>query len=71
MITVVVYHKSANDIINVVTDMVSSGLKLDVDFAFAFHPAVDQTDSKDAIPKHTVFTFSDGKHATLFSLKWG
>jgi hypothetical protein len=51
--------------------MVSSGLKLDVDFAFAFHPAVDQTDSKDAIPKHTVFTFSDGKHATLFSLKWG
>jgi hypothetical protein len=70
-IEVAIFHRKADDIMNIVRSLRDQGLVQGVDFDFAFHNAIYNNDSWEAVsPRQTVFTFYTEKYATLFALKW-
>jgi hypothetical protein len=71
VIEVVIHKQSANDVLNIVYDLVAHGLVRDVDFEFAYHAAEYDNWSGDVTyNKHTVFRFKDAATASWFTLKY-
>ncbi len=68
---VVILHKDANQVMDIVKDLRQQGLIQGHDFDFAFSQAKYNNDGWEAVtPRQTVFTFYSEKYATLFALKY-
>jgi hypothetical protein len=66
---IVIEHRSANEILEIVKELKAGGLAQGVHFDFAF--VQSHWDSMTGeIPKHTTFTFYEEKYSTLFALKY-
>ena len=71
-VEVVINDKTANEVMEIVRDLRSSGLVQGIDFDFAFRPAKFDNFSGDAVyNSHVEFTFYKEKYATFFTLKYG
>lgn len=71
-IKVTVFHKDANQTMDIVRELRAQGLVQGHDFDFAFSQAKYDNDGWEAVtPRQTVFTFYSEKYATLFTLKYG
>lgn len=69
MKTVTIYHKSANEIIEILRELkVEHGLLPGQEFDFAYHPGRWDEMTGD-VPKKTVFNFYNESFATWFALK--
>jgi hypothetical protein len=66
---IVIEHRSANEILEIVKDLKASGLTQGVHFDFAFVQSHWDAMTGE-IPKHTTFTFYEEKYSTLFALKY-
>lgn len=71
-LTVVVYHRKPEEVMQIVKELRAQGLQQGVDFDFAFTQAKYNNDGWEAVtPRQTTFTFYTEKYATLFALKYG
>lgn len=71
MIKVILEHKKPDEIMQIVRELRSQGLRQSMDFDFSYHRTEYAPDGWECIkPEHTVFTFYTDKHATFFSLKY-
>jgi len=70
-IDIVILHRKADDIMDIVRTLRNQGLVQGVDFDFAFRNAIYTNDGwYEEEPRKTVFTFYTEKYATLFALKY-
>jgi hypothetical protein len=67
-VNIVILHKDASRILDIVKELKGQGLVQGVDFDFAFHQS-RWDEMIGEVPKETVFTFYSEKYATLFALK--
>lgn len=71
MIEIVLYKRSAIDIIDIVKSMRDNGMVQGRDFDFKYNQTKwDNYDPEAVSLEHTVFIFYEEKYATWFSLKW-
>lgn len=68
MVKIVIKHRTAYEIMNIVHNLRSNGLVQHCDFDFEYHR--EEINDGEILPRHTVFTFYKEKHATLFALKY-
>ena len=69
MKTITIYHKSANEISEIVRELkLEYGMAPGQEFDFAYHPGRWDEMTGD-VPKKTVFTFYNETFATWFALK--
>lgn len=68
-VRVTVFHKNANETMDIVHELRAQGLIQGQDFDFAFNQS-RWDDMIGEIPKQTIFTFYTEKHATFFALKY-
>jgi hypothetical protein len=67
--TVTIYHKSANEISEIIRELkLEHGMSPGQEFDFAYHPGRWDEMTGD-VPKKTVFTFYNETFATWFALK--
>jgi hypothetical protein len=69
MTPVVVYGKSANEIIEIVNEMKEIGWRPGKDFDFSFDPGRWDPMIGEK-PKTTLFTFYKEEYSTYFALRW-
>lgn len=69
MITVTIKFKDPYEVMDLVRTLRERGLVQGVDFDFAYHQS-KWDDMIGEIPKHTIFSFYEDKHATLFVLQY-
>jgi hypothetical protein len=68
---VVIFDKSANETMEMVHKLRTSGLIQGTDFDFKFTPAKYDNFSGSPIElRHTIFYFYKEKYATFYELKW-
>ena len=71
MIKVIIKHRSANEILDIVHELRAQGLVQGTDFDFAYNKAqYDNFSYEPAVEQHTVFSFHTEKYATLFALRY-
>lgn len=70
MIEVKLQHEKPMNILAIVAELKDSGLVLNTDFSFAFYPSCYNTETHEFVPKQTIFSFSEDKIATWFTLKY-
>lgn len=72
MKSIKIYHKSANEIIEIVQQLKVHGWKLGIDFDWSYHKATYNfvNPSDEVTPKHAIFTFYKEEYSTYFVLKW-
>jgi len=66
---IIVPHRNASDIMDIVRSLRQQGLVQHRDFDFAFNQS-KWDDMIGEIPNSTVFTFYDEKYTTMFILKY-
>lgn len=69
-ITVIIKHKDATEISNLVKDLKTNGLRINVDFDFEYTPG-KWDDFKGTIPRQTKFIFYDQDYGLMFALQHG
>jgi len=68
---VVLLDRSANEVLELVKELRSSGLVQGQDFDFKYQPPVWDNFSMDAVQnKRAIFYFYKEKYATFYELKW-
>jgi GH18 family chitinase len=66
MKTIVIQHKSAIEIINIVHEMKRYGWTDGVDFDWAYH----RSSTHDTRDRRAVFNFYKEEYSTYFALRW-
>lgn len=66
MKTIVIQHKSAIEIINIVHEMKAHGWVDNVDFDWAYH----RSSTYDTRDRRAVFNFYKEEYSTYFALRW-
>ena len=64
---VTIYRESVTDILTIIYELRAAGLAQGVDFEWKYSPPSWSGERKD---RHAVFSFSDGRIAIWFALKW-
>lgn len=68
---VIIFDKSANQIMEMVQELRATGLIQGTDFDFKFTPAKYDDFSGSPVERlHTIFYFYKEKYATFYELKW-
>jgi len=67
MKTIIIQHKSANEIIDIVHEMRKYGWKVGVDFDWEYHKGQSLFGPAD---RHTIFNFYKEEYSTYFALRW-
>ena len=70
MIEFILYNKSSSEISEIIAELKSRGLKINIDFDFEFHTGSYDWEYNSYIPRWTKFTFYNEKEGTWFVLKW-
>ena len=72
---VILEHKGAGEVMEIVKELRNQGCMQGIDFDFAYHkPMYDNFSGSNWEPeleKHTVFTFYNDVNASYFMLRWG
>lgn len=69
-VEVIIKHRHASEILEMVKDLRSQGLVQGKDFDFAFHSEQFDNFTGAVSHRHTIFSFYTEKYASLFLLKW-
>jgi hypothetical protein len=64
---VTIYRDSVADILSIVYELRAAGLSQDVDFKWNYSPPSWSSEMKD---RRAVFSFTEGRLAVWFALKW-
>ena len=61
---------NANKAMFMAAELKASGLRVETDFDWEFHPSIDDRFTGPPDPSYVVFIFYDDATATFYELKW-
>lgn len=67
---IIIFHKNANEISDIVRSLKSSGFIIGKDFDFEYSPGRYEYHDSRSIPRQTKFRCYNEKLASWISLKW-